>query len=71
MLVVKCAQFHPKSPLTDPTIKGDVFYVTLHILNIKTQTMCKIKGYLIFCNMAVLTCILYNDHVPYLHKCIH
>ena len=52
-------------------LKGDVFYVTLHLLNIKTQTMCQIKGYLISCYMAVLTYILYNYHMPYLHKCIH
>ena len=37
----------------------------------KTETMCQNKDYLIFYNMAVLTCKLYNYHKPYLHKCIY
>ena len=32
----------------------NVFYVTFHLLNIKTQTMCQIEGNLFFFNMVVL-----------------
>ena len=32
----------------------NVFYVTFHLLNIKTQTMCQIEVNLFFFNMVVL-----------------
>ena len=32
----------------------NVFYVTFHLFNIKTQTMCQIEGDLFFFNMVVL-----------------